>query len=119
MGNPVVRFEIGCKNSEKTAAFYENVFDWKTTKSPTGADIDTGADDGLNGAITALGHEPHQYVMFYMQVENADAAAEKIKAEGGDVFIGPIDIPGGKGRFAWFKDPEGNTLGIYQSRAGA
>ena len=114
MGNPVVRFEIGCEDSVAIAEFYEKVFDWKTEKTPMGAEINTGTNDGINGAITALGHEPHQYVKFYMEVPNADAAAEKIKAHGGKITIGPVDIPGNKGRFAWFEDPEGNALAIFQ-----
>ena len=113
MGSPVVRFEIGCKDSEKTVAFYEKVFGWTSQKTPMGAEIDTGAGSGIQGAVTALGHEPHQYVKFYMEVANADAAAEAIKAHGGKVTIGPVDIPGGKGRFAWFEDPEGNALAIF------
>ncbi len=114
MGNAVVRFEIGCQNSAKTVAFYEKVFDWGAQKNQHGADINTGADKGVDGAITALGHEPHQYVMFYMEVADANAACDKIRAGGGKITIGPLDIPGGKGRFAWFKDPEGNVLGIFQ-----
>ncbi|GJL95018.1 MAG: hypothetical protein DHS20C05_14230 [Hyphococcus sp.] len=114
MGNPVVRFEIGCMDSASTAEFYEKVFDWKTEKTLTGAEVDTGAGVGISGAITALGHEPHQYVKFYMEVPNADKAVENIKAHGGKITIGPVDIPGGKGRFAWFEDPEGNALAIFQ-----
>ena len=29
MGRPVVHFEIGCRDSEKTQEFYAEVFDWK------------------------------------------------------------------------------------------
>ena len=114
MGNPVVRFEIGCKDSAKTVAFYEKIFDWNAQKNEIGAEIETGTNKGVDGAITALGHEPHQYVMVYMEVADADTACENIRAQGGEITIGPRDIPGGKGRFAWFKDPEGNQLGVFQ-----
>ena len=63
-------------------------------------EVDTGADEGINGAIQALGHEPHNYVMIYMEVPDADTTAESITAAGGEVMIGPRDIPGNKGRFA-------------------
>ena len=114
MGNAVVRFEIGCKESAKIISFYEKVFDWQAQTNDQGAEINTGSDTGIHGAITALGHEPHQYVKFYMEVADADKACDAIRNEGGTVTIGPLDIPGGKGRFAWFNDPEGNALGIFQ-----
>jgi predicted enzyme related to lactoylglutathione lyase len=30
MGKPVVHFEIGCRDSERTRAFYRQLFDWET-----------------------------------------------------------------------------------------
>ena len=118
MGNPVVRFEIGCRERRKNAAFYEQVFGWSTVETPFTHEVDTGADEGINGAIQALGHEPHNYVMIYMQVPDADEATGRITEAGGEVIIGPRDIPADKGRFAWFKDPEGNLLGIFEPAAG-
>ena len=117
MGSAVMRFEIGCEDSAKIISFYEKVFNWRTEKNEHGADIDTGSDRGIKGAITALGHEPHQYIKFYMEVADADKACDAIRDAGGKVTIGPIDIPGDKGRFAWFTDPEGNALGIHQPPA--
>ena len=118
MGAPVVRFEIGCKDKPKVTAFYEEAFGWTMTPSgtPSGpaTEVDTGFEKGVHGAITALGHEPHQYVMVYIEVADADKACETIAALGGSIRIGPIDIPDGKGRFAWFSDPEGNMLGLIQ-----
>lgn len=114
MGSPVIRFDIGCRDKKKTTRFYEKAFGWRTSDAAFNTEVDTGSDMGIHGAITALGHEPHNYVMIYMEVTDADAACEKIKAEGGKITIGPIDIPGNGGRFAWFNDPEGNLLGIFQ-----
>lgn len=114
MGAPVVRFEIGCKDKPKVTSFYENAFGWVMTPSGPTTEVDTDFEKGVNGAITALGHDPHQYVMIYIEVPDADKACESVAALGGTVKIGPIDIPGGKGRFAWFCDPEGNMLGLLQ-----
>lgn len=117
MGDPVTRFEIGCRNSGATRKFYESVFGWKTKDAGLTAEADTGSDRGVNGAITALGHEPHNYVMIYMEVDNVDAACARIREAGGEITIGPIDIPDDGGRFAWFHDPEGNRLGVFQQPA--
>ena len=115
MGNPVVRFEIGCQDRPAARAFYEETFGWAVEDGDMSGEATTGAGRGIDGALTALGHEPHQYVMVYVEVEDADAAAKRIAENGGAVTIGPLDIPGGKGRFAWFHDPEGNTLGIFEA----
>src|SRR5689334_9829604 len=57
MGKPVVHFEIGCRDAAKTQAFYSRLFDWDITQAGPAANINTGAE-GINGHITALGHEP-------------------------------------------------------------
>ncbi len=118
MGDPVVRFEIGCRNRPTTSSFYETCFGWTIEDDGLSGDIRTGGGQGggtgIDGALTALGHDPHQYVMVYIQIADIDAACKTLSSQGGAVKIGPIDIPGGKGRFAWFDDPEGNTLGLFE-----
>ena len=38
MGRPVVHFEIGCRDKERTESFYTNLFEWSSTPyGPTGA----------------------------------------------------------------------------------
>ena len=116
MGSPVIRFDIGCRDRTKTAAFYEKVFGWTSKEAPFNTEMKTGASKGIDGAVTALGHEPHNYVMIYMEVADVDAVCATIKAEGGQITVGPVEIPGeaGGGKFAWFKDPEGNQLAISE-----
>ena len=59
MGNPVVHFEIGCRDSKKTQEFYCGLFDWKFESTGPVVMINTG--EVVNGHISALGHEPHHY----------------------------------------------------------
>lgn len=115
MGNPVIRFDIGCKDKAKTVSFYEKVFGWSSKTAQFNTEIETGGGKGIDGAITALGHEPHNYVMIYMEVDDVADACDRIKAEGGTVTIGPVEIPGNGGKFAWFNDPEGNLLGVFEN----
>ncbi|WP_421876937.1 VOC family protein [Marinoscillum sp.] len=110
-GNPVVRFEIGCENSEKTQSFYQEVFGWGMSPSEHTVNVSTGSNRGISGAITSLGHEPHQYVMFYVEVDSVTETLKSILANGGTNLVGPL--PTGTGQyFAWVKDPEGNQIGI-------
>ena len=114
MGKPVVHFEIGCRDSEQTRAFYRQLFDWETEPyGPASHTIRTGSDKGIQGHITSLGHEPHHYTMFYVQVEDIPAHLTKIESLGGRTLIPELPIPG-VGHFAWFADPDGNTVGLLK-----
>ena len=108
MGKPVVHFEIGCRDTPKTEAFYSKLFDW----SIKGSTIDTGVPGGIGGHITSLGHEPYRYTMFYVEVEDLAAYLLKAVELGGKVVVPPIPLPTGK--FAWFSDPEGNIVGLLE-----
>lgn len=111
MASPVVHFEIGCKDLEKTTAFYTGLFGWAPTTVPMASLLNTGSTEGIQGHITSLGHEPHNYVTFYIQVEDIKGSLAAIEQAGGKKLIGPVPLPDGK-QFAWFKDPEGNMVGL-------
>ena len=117
MGCPVVHFEIGCRDGAKTASFYAALFGWTATPGETSIGVDTGSDAGIQGHITSLGHEPHNYATFYVAVNDLEAAAERAASLGGAVLVPPTEIPGGRGRFAWISDPEGTTVGLFQGAA--
>ena len=113
MGNPVVHFEIGCKDKAATSAFYAKMFDWEIDAGPAGM-IDTGSAEGIQGHVASLGHEPHQFTHFYVQVEDVAAALEKVKSLGGKMVVPPVEIP--TGTFAWFADLEGNIVGLWKPK---
>jgi uncharacterized protein len=77
--------------------------------------IATGATDGINGHITALGHEPHNYVTVYVQVDNIEDYLAKAQKLGGRESVGPIELP--TGSFAWIADPEGTLIGLLKPKA--
>jgi uncharacterized protein len=110
-GRPVVHFEIGCRDRAKTSEFYAKLFGWHFAPGPAGA-IDTGNREGIQGHITSLGHEPHHYTTFYVDVEDVQASLAQAVAMGGKKLVGPIKIP--TGTFAWFADPEGNMIGLLK-----
>jgi predicted enzyme related to lactoylglutathione lyase len=113
MGRSVVHFEIGCKDSAKTQEFYKKLFDWKIEAMGPAAMIaaETG---GIGGHITALGHEPHHYTIFYVDVDDVAASLAKAQALGAKMLVPPVEIP--TGTFAWMQDPEGNTVGLWKAK---
>lgn len=113
MGCPVVHFEIGCREVEKTTRFYSDLFGWKASAYGPAAMIDTASGQGIQGHINSLGHEPHKYTIFYVQVDNLESYLGKIAQMGGKQIVPPMDVPG-MGQFAWFSDPEGNVVGLWK-----
>jgi predicted enzyme related to lactoylglutathione lyase len=116
MGRPVVHFEIGCRDRARTGDFYAKLFGWEVTAAGPASNIATGSAEGIQGHITSLGHEPEHYTMFYVDVEDVQAALDAAVALGGKKVVGPITIP--TGTFAWFADPDGNTIGLLKPAKG-
>lgn len=80
MPNPVIHFEIGCSDRAKTQAFFGSLFEWQMQDAGPATMIATG---GIGGHMTALGHEPHHYTIFYMQVDDVQAYLDKAGSLGG------------------------------------
>ena len=114
MGQPVVHFEIGCRDLATTSKFYADLFDWNMQSMGPASMINTGAGTGIHGHITALGHEPFNYTIFYVQVDDVAAYLNKAGKLGCKTLVPPVDIP--TGTFAWFADPEGNTVGLWKPK---
>jgi uncharacterized protein len=114
MSQPVVHFEIGCRDQGKTTAFFSELFGWKMQPTGPATMIDTGAGSGIQGHISSLGHEPHQYTIFYVQVDDVPAYLDKVQRLGGKTLVPPVEIP--TGTFAWFADPGGNTIGLWKPK---
>ena len=77
--------------------------------------IQTGSAQGIQGHITALGHEPYHYTIFYVQVDNIEESLKTAESLGGKTLVPKVDIPNGS--FAWFSDPDGNTVGLWKPSA--
>lgn len=119
MPAPVVHFEVGCKNLEATKKFYGAVFGWEYVPEMPGMGMIANIGGhcpkptvGIGGHINSLGHEPHNYVTVYMQVDDIEKTLGQIAKAGGSMLIPKTEVPG-MGHFAWFKDPEGNCLGLW------
>ena len=104
MGRPVVYFEIGCRDRAKTDAFYAELFDWELKNEEMASRVAAG-EGGIGGHIVALGHEPHHQTIFYVSVEDLQATLDRAEALGGKTLVPPVEIPGGRGGFAWIADP--------------
>ena len=53
--------------------------------------------------------------LIYFRVPDVDAAAERIKAAGGKIISGPMDVPDGD-RVLSATDPQGAAFGLHTKK---
>jgi uncharacterized protein len=109
--------ELGTRDVDGAREFYGNVFGWSVEDQDMG-DMGTyhvwkAGEDSRGGMIDITGRVPDEvpnHWLVYFSVPDADAAVDAVKAGGGQVTFGPIDIP--VGRFAVVVDPHGAVFAV-------
>lgn len=118
----IVHFELSADDLDRAQQFYADLFGWTFNKweGPNGfvyVMVNTGPDDqpGINGGLLqrAPGQSAGATIMLEL-VESIDDYTAKITAAGGHIAVPKFPIPG-VGYGAYFHDPEGNRLGLFQS----
>lgn len=108
--------DVACPDLEAGRAFYSALFGWDIPEGPPEAGGYAVAT--LKGR-TVAGVGPQMNPMAppawtnYINVASADATAEAITANGGTMFMAPMDVMD-VGRMAVFADPTGAVLGLWQ-----
>ena len=116
--------ELGTSDNEAAKSFYTQLFGWEYVDNPMGPDQGVYTILKLNGKdigglyklmpdMVAQGVPPHW--MSYVAVTDADASAEKAKAEGATIMNGPFDVFT-MGRMAVIQDPTGAVFSIWQAK---
>ncbi len=119
----VVHFEIPADDVARAKKFYNTVFGWNFTDYPemeytgvrtvesdeNGMPKETGA---INGGMVKR-QDPVKTPIITIQVDNMDQAAATIEKNGGKIVRPKIAI-GDMGFAAYFKDTEGNVIGLFQ-----
>lgn len=121
----VVHFEIPTDDKERANSFYQSAFGWNlvpmqgmdyTSAITTPSDEQTGlpnAPGAINGALFPR-TENLRTPVITIDVEDLDAALAQVESAGGSVAQAKDAVPG-MGYFAYFKDTEGNLLGLWQT----
>ena len=113
----VVHFEISAEQPERAAGFYRTVFGWGIQKWEGPQDywlVKTGDESkpGIDGGITPRSGDEH--TVDTIDVESVDDTVSKVEASGGTVTVPKQAVPG-VGWLAYFRDTEGNTVGILEA----
>jgi len=115
-------FEINADDPLRAKGFYENVFKWKIEKWEGPIEywlITAGEEDevGINGGLQKRENKEDS-IFNYVGVESVDKTIKKIKENDGEILEPKNPIPG-VGYYAFFKDTEGNRLGIMEEDRNA
>lgn len=124
MSGKIVHFEIPFDDGERARGFYQEAFGWQVNEMPelSYTIVSTGPGDEqgfpsepgfINGGMPSreFGLKAPTVVV---EVESIDAALEKIERLGGTKTVGRTAV-GDMGFSAYFTDPEGNTIGLWEN----
>ena len=120
----VVHFEIPADDVARAKEFYSSIFGWQLQDMPemdytivqtTAVDENQmpTAPGAINGGLMRRSQDTPSPVLT-IDVESVDQALEQVEAAGGKVVRPRTEIPG-MGAFAYFTDPDGNTLGLWEN----
>ena len=115
MSHQIVHFELSADNSVEAAKWYAKVFGWEYQEFPEmNYTTFTTGEEGVGGGFNPVSEEmPAGTVTVYIGTDDIEATVKNVEANGGVTVVPPSEIPN-MGMFALFKDPTGNTVGIYQ-----
>ena len=115
--------DLSTPDADAAAKFYGEVMGWTTTE-PTeetgGYRLFQQAAQSVAGVMPHMQEGQPTVWLTYVSVEDADATADRVKAQGGTVIVEPMDVLE-LGRMAVFTDPGGAAFGVWQPKqfAGA
>jgi predicted enzyme related to lactoylglutathione lyase len=123
MPQPVVHFEVIGKDPDALRRYYSELFGWTfDTPSPVAKEVSdedrygflelVAAEDGsgIRGGIGG-GEKYDSHAVFYVAVENVEAALTRAASLGGTPVMGPARSPNGL-VVGHFRDLEGTLIGV-------
>ena len=111
--------ELFAADWEKALAFYSAVFGWQkahTNVSEAGTyQLFSAGGQTIGGMLTKPPMMPVPFWLYYFNIDNVQAAAQRVTACGGQILDGPLDVPGG----SWIvqcADPQGAMFALEGKR---
>jgi hypothetical protein len=112
--------ELFAADWEKAFAFYGEIFGWQRADAEIGPSqtyqLFSASGQTIGGMFTKNAVEPVAFWLYYFNVNDIDAAAGRVKAAGGEVSEGPLELSGG----IWIArctDPQGAAFALQGKRS--
>jgi hypothetical protein len=100
--------------------FYGELFGWRKVDAETSPtetyQLFSAGGQTIGGMFTKRAVEPIPFWLHYFNTDDIDAAGERVKTAGGEVFEGPLELPGD----IWIarcKDPQGAVFALQGKRS--
>ena len=127
----VVHFEIPVDDTGRAKEFYASIFDWQLVDADMGGGtiyttlMTVPVDEktriptepgAINGGLMQRSKDTPAPVIT-IGVDAIDDTIKKVEAGGGSVVQPRTEIPN-MGAYAYFKDSEGNVVGLWETMTG-
>lgn len=120
----IVHFEIPADNTKRASEFYNKAFGWMLNPMPELDYIMIGTAESdengipknagaINGGMAKRGG-PVEHIVVTINVKDIDQTLENVEKLGGKKVQSKMPV-GEMGFTAYFKDTEGNVVGLFQT----
>jgi predicted enzyme related to lactoylglutathione lyase len=107
--------ELLAADVEKAWTFYGELFGWQDAHAETPAAgmyrLFSAGGETIGGMCTKPATAPGSFWLYYFNIGDIDAAMKRVKAGGGRIVVGPMEVPGGR----WIVqcvDPQGAIFAL-------
>jgi predicted enzyme related to lactoylglutathione lyase len=124
MSGRVVHFEIPFDDGDRARGFYKELFGWQVQEMPemkytmvtSGPSGDQGPTESgyINGGMLSRDQAATSGPVLVIDVDSIDATLERVGGMGGSTVVGKTPV-GDMGFAAYFTDPEGNVVGLWET----
>lgn len=108
----VCHLAIPARDVEQSAAFYEDHLGWRINRQPQATTFDDGVGEVSGHFVPHATPMSEPGILVYVMVDDIDAAVDRLRASGIEIVADQGVDPGEL--TAWFRDPGGNVLGLYE-----
>ena len=114
-GSPFCHIVIPAPDLERAKRFYEGAFGWTVQANVPGPGYWFFQSGNVGGAFNGSATVEAGGVVLLLRVDDISSAVTRIRDHGGRITQEPSAIgDADPGRDAYFVDPNGNEMGIYE-----
>lgn len=113
MEHKIVHIEISANDRNALSKFYADLFGWEIEHLDAMNYSTFRAGDGVGGGFNPVTeNNPVGTIIVYIETDNVTATLREVENAGGTILVPETEIPD-TGKFGLFRDPQGNTMGLF------